>query len=438
MLVSKRKRYLSGPDWVINTLDHMMKGVTCSGNMSQIVMLLNGPLEEGEARKRLGAFVCQFPVLEGSVARDFKLTPYWKIPLKHMDRLSLTAVRVPDIGSLSSLLPFLERSANSSFVDERDHIAFHLFSDSQRSALSMTFDHRIFDARGAESFLNLFQQSLDDGKLSGDITFTSSQELTEWMGKFLAGRSVNRRIIALSKSAPRSFPFPPGRDRGFRYRLISLDERQTKRLYECAYSEAGYLMESTFLLGCVIQSVHDLLKNAPGSGTSYLIPVSMDLRPGKELLQECFFNHVSYLFYQIPMAEADDSKRLLTILKQQMYEQVKSGFPKDLAQASLLTRIAPLPLLGKLLHIPLKGKMATFVFSHLGKSSYQSPEFMGRTIGNLFHMPRVPVPPGLGFFSNYFQGRLNLVISHLDGLLQDIELQKLEAGIRKRFGLEAA
>ncbi len=109
-----------------------------------------------------------------------------------------------------------------------------------------------------------------------------------------------------------------------------------------------------------------------------------------------------------------------------MYDQVKSGFPKDLAEASLLTRIAPLPVLGKLLHLPMKGKMATFAFSHLGKSSYQHPLFMGRKVAELFHMPRVPVPPGLGFFSNYYNGRLNLVISYLDGLLRDDEVQMLD------------
>jgi len=126
------------------------------------------------------------------------------------------------------------------------------------------------------------------------------------------------------------------------------------------------------------------------------------------------------------------------LLKQQMYDQVKSGFPKDLVEASLLTRIAPLPVLGKLLHLPMKGKMATFVFSHLGKSSYQHPEFMEKRIANMFHMPRVPVPPGLGFFSNYYNKRLNLVISHLDGLLSDEEVRLLEEGIRDRFGVSKA
>ena len=80
MLVSKRKRYLSGSDWVINTLDYMMKAVTSSGNICQVVLILNAPLPEQTVRNRLNHFVKQFPVLQGRVARDFKLTPYWKIP----------------------------------------------------------------------------------------------------------------------------------------------------------------------------------------------------------------------------------------------------------------------------------------------------------------------------------------------------------------------
>jgi hypothetical protein len=181
--------------------------------------------------------------------------------------------------------------------------------------------------------------------------------------------------------------------------------------------------------------MHELFKTKQDAGTSYLIPVTLDLRPNKDPLREMFFNYVSYLFYQVPLDEVEDRKGLIALLKQQMYDQVKSGFPKDLAEASLLTRIAPLPVLGKLLHLPMQGKMATFAFSHLGKSSYQHPLFMGRTVAELFHMPRVPVPPGLGFFSNFYHGRLNLVISYLDGLLRDDEVEMLDQGIRQGFGL---
>jgi hypothetical protein len=205
-------------------------------------------------------------------------------------------------------------------------------------------------------------------------------------------------------------------------------------VYERAYREAGYLMESPFFLAAITRTMHDLFGERSGEGSSYLIPVTTDLRTGRDPLQELFFNHVSYLFYQIPVTAEMTMPELVAAFKQQMYDQVKSGFPRDLARASLLTRIAPLGLMGKLIHLPLKGSLATFVFSHLGKSSYRSREFMGAEIENIFHMPRVPAPPGLGFFSNTCDDRLNLVISWLDGIFTDDDIERLAAGIRRNFG----
>lgn len=436
MLASKRKRYLSGSDWVISTLDRAMKASTCAGNMSQIVLVLGSRVNEEAVRNSLDLFVRRFPVIAGTVHRDFMLAPYWSIP-ETMDRGVDFSVSRMDSG-LVPLPPELERSANTPFQHTNEHLAFRLIQDAARSMLVMTFDHRIFDARGAEMFLDLFQQHLNEGTDSrhGNIVFTSSAALTQWSRKFLAGRTVNRRIIALSRSKPLVLPPPEGGSGRFRYRVISFDEQQTSGLYERAYSEAGYLLESPFLLAMIIQTMHELLREKQPGGDSYLIPVTMDLRQGQDAVQEVFFNHVSYLFYQIPLGEAEDRKGLIALLKQQMYDQVKSGFPRDLAEASLLTRIAPLPLLGKLLRLPLKGRMATFAFSHLGKSAYRQSAFMGNEIENLFHMPRVPVPPGIGFFSNYFKGRLNLVFAYLDGMLTDAEAAMIEQGLRKRFSAE--
>lgn len=435
MLISKRKRYLSGPDWVINTLDYMMKATTGAGNISQVVLQFDSPHDENEIRTRLNRFINQFPVLEGSVSRDLKLAPYWKIPAKAGRNVLFTVHHIEDRESDGAFLSVLEKTVNTPFPARKDHVAFHLLSGRSRCFLAMAFDHGIFDARGAEMFLNLFQQSMThDSPVSGDMTFVSSSGLTGWSKKFLAGRNVNRRIIALSKFTPRVLALGAG-GRSYRYHLLRFNEQETAHIYDRAYREAGYLLESPYLLAVIIQAVHDLFKDRLENGSSYLIPVTMDLRPGLDQLREIFFNYVSYLFYQVPVGEAGDARGLIALLKQQMYDQVKSGFPRDLAEASLLTRIAPLPLLGKLLQLPLKGKMATFAFSHLGRSSYQYPDLAGRQVANIFHMPRVPMPPGIGFFSNYHNKRLNLMIAYLEGLLNSEVVRMLDRGIRSRFGV---
>jgi NRPS condensation-like uncharacterized protein len=434
MLVSRRKRYLSGSDWVLNTLDYMMKSIMSSGNICQLVLLLDAPLTEQRLRDRLNHFVQQFPVLQGRLARDFKLTPYWKIPAAVTGDLCLKVSQLPEHSSPDIFMSQLARHANSPFPDGCVYLDFHLFISAERCALAMRFDHRLFDARGAEAFLNLFQKSLDDASFSGDIAFASSMELTEWKCKFQAGQNVNRAIIALAQSTHQALPYKPTVEKSFTYRLLNFDVQETEAIYEKAYREAGYLMESPFFLAVIIQVMHELLVSRSATGSCYLIPATIDLRPGKDPLQEVFFNYVSYLFYQIPVERAGDLKELVTLLKQQMYDQVKSGLPRDLATASLLTRIVPLPLLGKLMHVPMDGKVATFAFSHLGRCSYQSHNFMGASLENIIHMPRVPASPGIGFFSSLYNGRLNLAISYVNGIISNEEAEALEIGIRKKLG----
>jgi len=125
----------------------------------------------------------------------------------------------------------------------------------------------------------------------------------------------------------------------------------------------------------------------------------------------------------------------LQSIKQQIYDQIKADLPRDIEKASLLMRIAPLPVLGYLMRLPLKGQIASFCFSYIGEAAYASPVFMGKKIHNIFHMPRVPIPPGLGIFFNQFQGKLNVVISYLDGMLEKDEIDSIVHALQSRLGV---
>ncbi len=428
---SKNKRYLSGSDWVINLLDYIMKQTTCAGNMSQVVLALDSVIKHSELQDHLIRFTNEFPVVHGSITRDINICPYWRIPEKAEANLKLTSYNCPGDGDLWTLLG---KCANKPFKDDSEHLAFHLINiENRKSCLAMTFDHRLFDARGAESFLKLFQQYLEnnhDPAISTGIPSTAPAYLSEWTRKFLAGRNVNRKIVSLSKNPPGALPVPGDKSKEFKFRLITFNQQETQTIYENAYKAAGYLMEMPYLLTVIMQAVSGLFTKRNAQADSYLAAVSIDMRTSEDVKQELFFNHVSYLFFQAQCDIIKNQKELTNIIKMQMYEQVKAGIPRDIMEASHLTRIAPLPFLKKIIDVPLKGKIATFIFSHVSKNIL-SPEIMGTGIENVFHMPRVPVPPGLGFFSNYFNGRLNLVISFLDGMLTSEEVHLLETGIKE-------
>ncbi len=69
--------------------------------------------------------------------------------------------------------------------------------------------------------------------------------------------------------------------------------------------------------------------------------------------------------------------------------------------------------------------LGSLSFSCVGNSAYGSDTFLGAKVINLFHMPRVPTPPGFGFFFNEFDSRLNMVFSYVDGMMTDDEANDL-------------
>jgi hypothetical protein len=434
---SSKKRYLSGFDWVMGVVDYILKRTTCAGNIFQLVFKLDSPVDPETVRSCLRRFIKEFPVLDGRVARDYNLAPYWQVPKKDKgDSLNFNSRRLENSSLNVNAWSLMEEWVNTPFKNENEHSAFHLLNtNGGESYFAMTFDHRLFDARGAESFAHLFQQHLteDCNSRIGDVRLTASAELSQWADKFRAGKNVNRKIIALSKTSLRSLPVTQSCEakKGFKFSLIGFDRQKTGEIYENAYEEAGYLMVMPYLLSVAIRAMHELFESRGLSADGYIIPVSVDTRSSQDIRQELFFNYASMFLFQIHVDMLNDKNALISEIKRQMYEQVQSSFLKNLLEASLLLRIAPLSLLRKIFLLPFGGKLASFSFSYVGKCYYQYPEFMGAKISNIFHMPCVPTPPGIGIFFNSFNGQLNAVISWLEGLVSDDEILALEKSLRR-------
>ena len=432
----KNKYYLNGFDWVMGVMDLIMQKTTCAGNASQIALMLESPPDEARIRDGLTRFIRMYPVIHGTISRHYTLTPYWKMPKDIAGQpLPLTVTRIGDGSPEKSVLDVLTRHINTPFPDKRRHILFHLVYGKGEQCIALTFDHRLFDARGAESFMMLFQRFLagaDDEAYFRNVRLTQDFDLSAWKDKFLAGQTVNRRIMALTRDKVRAFPLAMnGAKAGFRYRIISFDQEETKRIVDRAYSEAGYLMIMPYLFGRVAASMHRIFERDGVTAGAYVVPVSTDLRRAKDIREELFFNRNSMFFFQVKPEDAGDLKRTVASLREQMYQQVQGKFPEKLMAASSLMRIFPLPLMHAAFHLPLQGKIASYCFSHVSKDSFANIDFAGTKITNLFHMPRTPVPPGIGVFFNSFHGRLNATISCLENVFTGEEIEALESDLRR-------
>lgn len=430
---SKRKRYLTGIDWIIATLDRMTRRVTGVGNASQIVLELRGPFDTARFTGEMETFAGLFPLLGGRIARDWNLAPYWRTPA----RLPRGTVRIGATETTADTLwPALERNINGLAGEPSGPLSFHVFRTAPDHAwLAMRFEHMIFDAPGAEGFLDLFQRwaaGEDVRERLAAIRLTDPAHLDEWRRKFEDGRQLVRLLRSFPADRPAILPRPAApRGAPVRFKVMTFDEAQTAAITERAYREAGYLMFMPYVLAGAVRAMARAFEAHGAGGADFMVSVSVDLRAPDQAAADLFFNHLSFLMFRIPAPALADRRALLDSIRGQMYEQVKSGFPRALAESSMLMRIAPRPLLARLMLAPLKGEFASLGFSAVGKGGYSFREFRGAAVENLYHMPLLPVPPGIGFVVNQYACRMNAIVPFLDGMLAREDLARLEADVRE-------
>jgi hypothetical protein len=432
--MAKKRHYLTGIDWVLRVFDYMNLRATGAGHMFQVVMELDGVLAEDDFRRAVGHFVDKFPVLSGRTRRAWNLAPYWEMaPRAGKAPLALKVHHVENEQDVSRLL---EEGANAPFRSKREHLVLHLISTGDKSHVAVTFDHCLFDAHGAEAFLGMFQEDWEKGGgCSWEAPGSEPAHLNQWREKFEAGRNVNRAFLRLAENAPPRVlrSDPEIEDRGFEFSVTSFGEQQSREIVEEAHREAGYLMAMPYTMAIAVQTLHEIFVSRGVDGGDYLVPVTVDNRSSRRETEAVFFNHVSFFLFRIDSREVEDFSDLLGTIKRQMYEQVKAGLGRDLWEASFLLRIAPASLLSQLMRARFKGEIASFCFSFVGESGRMPTRFMGRQVHRSYHMPRVPVPPGLGVFFQQSQGRLNVNLSHARGLLSREEVSQIVESLKSRL-----
>ena len=440
-----KKRYLRGIDWIVHTFHHMTERATGVGNLSQIVLELEGALPPDRLAVALDRVVADLPLLAGVPARGWDLCPYWRVPrsARATDAFEMTSGTRPAGAGMADAARALAGNVNTGFTRPSCHLKFQLlYAGDLRSFLGMTFDHRLLDARGAESFLELLGAYADCGatpESAASIAVTEPSHLNRWADKFRAGRQVNRALLHLSQRTPVTYALPPDTARPFVFEVFSFTEAESSRISEDANRKAGYLMFMPYLLSVTLRAFHEVtVARGTADGNDYVVPVSIDARAAGSRLTELFFNHPTFLFFAVTRQEVESPELLCKSLAAQLYEQKKSGLPQCIEAASCLTRIAPLGLMQRMVRLPLRGKIGSFCFTCVGGTSFASTLFMGLRIRNVFHLPRVPVPPAIGLFFSQHQGRLNGVFSCLEGQMAPENVRLLLRRVREMLVPDAA
>ncbi len=416
----KDKFYLTGSDWMIHAMSGSARRSTGTGISSQIVLELEGVLDEQQFKDTAQRFAAAFPMLSGKVSRNWMLEPYWKNPPKSKPPRLRVEVHHP---AEKEVWQTLETCVNTPFRHAREYVVFHLiYPSDKRCLLAMTFDHRLLDARGAEQFMLLFCQYASGAVAVDGLDCTPEPQRLGLIAQLKKGfdgsgcivQTVHKNVIG-SNMVQLSVEKDFAGNRGD-FLHLSLSAEDSQALRERASREAGYLMFMPYALAAACSAFGTLAARRKQAG-SFIIPCTTDLRDLDSSRKQMFFNYCSLFFFKVDSEVVGDRVQLIKSLKEQFFKQTKEGFPQHLENFLSLMRYVPI----RIFEWMNSTNLASFSFASVGESLLESQTVFDLKINNLYHFPLIPPHVGLGFFFTQFDGRINMGVSFREGMLSDEE-----------------
>jgi hypothetical protein len=415
---------------VVGSLHEAGRATVGVGAVSQAIFELDGKLADQSLRAALDQVSRRFPLIHGHFSRDyFNLAPYWKVP--RSARAASIPLRVVDLPADADdpADRLLAEHVNTPFESDSIHIRFLLVRiGDRRSKLGLVFDHRLFDAFGAETFFRLleeaFQDRLDD--VAPRVAITEPAHLDHWKRRFLAGQTLNRLLIELQKEDVCALAMPtPTQGRQVKFVHASLTVEQTAQLNMTVSKEINVPIILPSMAARAVAAVEHVIPRPALPGSQWLLFTSANMRSAGQEWESMFFNHFSFLLFSAPFAAGKSIRDLAMLLRDQLFQAMKEKIPSAMEDAAALGRIFPRSLVAKVINSTFKARMSSFYFACVKETGFAGATFMGLPVTNIVHTPLAFAPPGLNLCMTFFGGRFNIVLSYLDGAIEDREAAEI-------------
>ena len=350
--------------------------------------------------------------------------PYWKPPRSSKGReLPLRVVDLP-AGAQDEATRVLQDHANQPFASESLHVRFLLVHiGDELSRLGMVFDHRLFDAFGAESFLRLIDEThqghLDE--IVPRVKLTEPAALDNWMQRMEAGRSLIKVMYpAVEKTIDALEQPPKTAEKKVRFIQEKLTADESSRFDIKAGEESIIQILLPSAAARAMIAFQDVFPTAPQAGEQYLVFTSANQRAPGQVWESLFFNQFSFLMFTAPHEETlPKPVDLATYLRDQLFELMKNNIPGKMLMASALWRIFPHWVVSRIMRTLGKGRMCSMYFACVREGGFTGSTFLGLPAVDLIHEPLAFFPPGMNICMTQFGGHYNIVLSYVDGVLTD-------------------
>jgi len=442
---------LTGGDYFVLALDYQMRRADMRGNVCRLVVKLDGTVDAERLRAAIRVSGTQPWLANVRFRRTLPfLKPRWRWCAGNRE-LPVAERAAPGGWQPGAPLPPIGTKQDPAVVGlrpGRSPVAFDLVDGPAGggTTLVLTWHHGIMDARGAELLLQHINAAADgeppgEHVLLGNGRLLSAAQVRAQSGWWPSLHAARQSLFLVDRvsRAPLASMRPEG-DGPFEprnlFRLISFTREETDLIIRNGDRAGAGFRRSLFFLAASARALHAVRTRRGAEPAAFLVPVPQDLRrrgaPGP-----VFFNHVSFLFYRAEPEHLGSMKELVATLTRQMTEQIRDRMPYSFDTAMRMFQRLPLGLYARILRGPSRGRFATFFFSDTGESFRDRQSFLGARITDIAHLAPVAFPPGIALIWTTFQGRLNVVLSWVDGCLADDEVDSVEQTLRAELLGEA-
>ncbi len=437
---SRHKYYLSGADWCIATLSQGTVETTGRRCVFQVAVFLDGVPDLDRIEAEFRAYCARFLVLTGTPARCWCLAPYWKQQKETnpAQPIFIGRHRLPEHAPHSDILKQVEVLTNLHAARPGWRVALDFVQlGGTGCALVFSFDHMLFDAVGAESFINLFFRQANGEACAEEFPSprpTAGAQLDQWCQKFKSGQKVNRMMRRMVRGDTAWLRLPPdAKQRPFRFREVMFSAEESRQMQARAFQVAGYLMFTPYVLATAAAVFRPFFSRQAAPDAHFDVSVSTDKTRLSARIAHFFFNNLSFLHFRFPVAVAADRDALAGVVREQLIDQVKEGIPAAIEDANLLMRIFPTRVYWKFLMVFYCNRLSSFGFTCLGESAVKTPAVLGCRVRDQIHFPVIPTPPGIGLILNRSGGVYHAVLSYIEGILPEDEVDGLLTTFRERL-----
>jgi len=434
---------LTGADYFILALDRQMRQGGMPGNVCRLVLDLDGALEA----KALRAVVAQSETLNWIASlRMIRwlpfMSPRWRT---NGARGGLpVALRAGEAGAGGR--EEFNRPLGEIRTGKAPGLNLELIGRPDGSTrLVLAWHHALMDVRGAEFLVRHIQDRAAGGAAVGTVAFNPDQTRTGpldfWRG-FPARVRFGRESLAFITQACRP-PLaslalaqgPPAAARN-QFRILRFSAEETRRMDEQVVRLNASFRRGMFYLAASIRALNAVFRRRGRPPESVLVPVPHDLRK-RGMAGPIFSNQVSFLFFRVEAEALGGLGEMTADLGAQMMEQIRRRTPESFATVMELFRPLPLGFYARRIKQPTQGRFATFFFSDIGESLAGMETFLGLPVREVTHLAPAGGPPGLTVIFSRHRGRQSVVLSLVEGCLDEPELELFEQALRRDLLSEA-